>query len=42
MTKFFFQFKKPIFGAKNVFQKNRVVMHNFIRVSSILEKSREI
>ena len=39
MTKFFFKFKKPIFGpfpnfwGKISFSKNRTVMHNFIRVS---------
>ena len=31
-----------ILGAKTVFQKNQVVMHNFLRVSSTLAKSREI
>ena len=49
MTKFFFKFKKPIFGlfpqifgAKQVIQKNRVAMHNIIMVTSTLAKSREI
>ena len=43
MTKFFFKFRKPIFGLfltpilgpKKVFPKNWAVMHNFIRVSRI-------
>ena len=49
MTKFFFKFKKHIFGPfpqflgqKKFFLKNQVVMHNFIRLSSTLAKSREI
>ena len=49
MTKFFFKFKKPIFGPfpqflgqKTFFKKNWVVMQNYIRVSSTLAKSREI
>ena len=49
MTKFFFKFKKTIFGPfplflgqKKFFKENQVVMHNFIRVSSTLAKSREV
>ena len=48
MTEFFFKFKKPIFGpfpqylGQKKFFKKVGVMHNFIRVSSILAKPREI
>ena len=45
MTKFFFKFKKPIFGPspqflgqQKFFKKNQVVKHNFIRFSSTLGK----
>ena len=48
MTNFFFKFKKPyfwptspIFGAKKVFPPNRVVMHNFLKVSGTIPKFRE-
>ena len=44
-----FKFKKPYFwlisqflGAKKVFPKNWAVMHNFIRVSGTMSKSRKI
>ena len=48
MTKFFFKFKKlyfrpisPILGTKEVFLRNRVVMHDFLRVSGTTPKFRE-
>ena len=48
MIKFFFKFKKnlfldhfPNFGGKIFFPKNRAAMHNLIRVSSTMAKSRE-
>ena len=46
---YFFKIKKiyfwpisPYFGAKEVFMKNPVVIHNFIRLSNIIAKFREI
>ena len=50
MTKLFFKFKKlyfwqfqahfPNFWGKNVFPRNRDVMHNFLRVSGTMSKFR--
>ena len=52
MTKFFFKFKKPYFWpllayfpnilGKKGFPENRVAMHNFLSVSGIMPKFREI
>ena len=52
MTKFFFKFKKPYFlpflahfpsfWGKKVFPRNRVTMHNFLRIPGTMPKFREI